>query len=61
MRPITPIDMVTPDEVCTRLCLDEQRLLEMVNQGQLVAYNLDGEIRFKTLDVVTAIARLALA
>jgi len=55
------IEMVSPAQVCTQLCLDEQRLLDMVNDGQLAAYDFGGEIRFKTLDVVAAIALLSLA
>jgi hypothetical protein len=59
--PATSIDMVTPAQVCTLLCLDERDLLDMVNQGQLAAYNIGGEIRFKTIDVVKTIASLAVA
>ena len=61
MYPITSIDMVTPAQVCTQLCLDEHDLLDMVNHGKLAAYDIGGEIRFKAIDVVTAIALLAVA
>ena len=51
MRTATSIDMFTPAQASHKLEIDDQALLALVNSGQLPAYNLDGQIRFKIADV----------
>jgi len=51
MHTATNIDMLTPSQTCTRLALDEQAILDLVNSGRLPAYNLGGNIRFRDTDV----------
>lgn len=61
MTNVTTIDMLTPTQTCDRLHLTEGALLGLVNQGQLAAYNLGGNIRFKTIDVAAASRNLIAA
>lgn len=46
------IDLVGPLEACEMLVVDERRLLDLVNGGQLTAYRLGGHIRFRASDVL---------
>ena len=55
------IDMLTPAQTCHRMRLDEQSVLDLVNSGQLRAYNLGGHIRFRAADVTTCARRLVAA
>jgi len=47
----TAIDMLTPSQTTMALQIDDRALLNMVNTGQLAAYNLGGSIRFKAADI----------
>lgn len=45
------IDMLTPAQARDRLALPETAVIDLVNRGQLAAYRLGGDIRFKAADV----------
>ena len=51
-RPFAAIDLVGPSQACAQLGTDDDGLLKLVNQGQLPAYNLGGNIRFRLTDVL---------
>lgn len=55
------IAMMTPDEVCRQLVVDEHELLAFVNDGSLPAYDFAGNIRFKIIDVAKLIGLRAVA
>lgn len=52
-HPLPPsrVDMLSPQQTCRALHIDERALLAMVNDGQLAAYRLGGVIRFRAGDV----------
>lgn len=52
MPNLTTIDLMNPAQTCQHLGLTEQGLLDLANRGDLAAYNIGGEIRFRTLDVL---------
>ena len=61
MQTTTAIDMLTPAQTCSQLRLTEEALLNLINAGELPAYNLGGNIRFKVLDVAAANRQLIAA
>lgn len=61
MKHPTPIDMFTPDQACTELGVAADVLLSMINAGQLAAYNFEGAIRIKVVDIQVVASQLAAA
>jgi len=47
----TSIDMLDPTQTCERLALAPAGLLDLVNRGELAAYDLGDGIRFRTTHV----------
>jgi len=45
------IDLLTPQEVQRRLAMSDDALILLVNRGALAAYNLGGNLRFRSGDV----------
>ena len=52
------IDLVPPEAVLELLDIDEERLLALVNEGELPAYRLGDSVRFRALEVAELTARL---
>lgn len=50
--PLPDIDLIDPSWAMNKLVVDEATLIDLVNQGELDAFNLDGHIRFRRRDVV---------
>jgi len=61
MNKTTAIDMFTPEQARLHLGVADDVLLTMINNGQLAAYNLGGNIRLKVSDVQATAALLAAA
>ena len=57
MTSLYDIDLVRPEAVLELLGVDEQDLLELVNQGRLPAYRIDGAIRFRAMEVAALTAQ----
>ncbi|MFB0927785.1 MAG: helix-turn-helix domain-containing protein [Acidimicrobiales bacterium] len=55
------IDMVTPEQAGSVLGVSDDVLLQLINAGRLVAYNLGGNIRVKAADVHAAAAQFTAA
>lgn len=55
------IDMFTPEQAGSVLGVGDDVLLQLINTGRLVAYNLSGNIRIKAADVHDVAAQLIAA
>jgi excisionase family DNA binding protein len=55
------IDMFTPEQAGSVLGVGDDVLLQLINTGRLVAYNLGANIRIKVADVHDVAAQLAVA
>jgi hypothetical protein len=51
-----PIDLVDDRAVTATLGVSRHELCELVDEGRLAAYDLDGNLRFRALDVAVLAA-----
>lgn len=58
MTSVYDIDLVSPEAVLELLGIGEAELLGLVNAGRLAAYDLDGVIRFRAIEVAELTAEL---